>query len=211
MNTKTISLIGIFFFLYLFFVYDTDFHGPDEPIYCAYTASIVEDGDLNAVNHLNQKYPYYLPDGKVGVSKTYNLPDYHNHGGVIFWVPFYLYAKFAYFFISKFRLNYGIDDFINCSMSFSTILFGFLAVLLTFLFCKIFFSWLAALWSTLIMFLGTPFFYFLLSEVGNAQILAMLLSILSIWFCSYVIGRKKSHWFLYGLFLSMCVIVKIIV
>jgi len=54
----------ILFFLYLFFVYDTGFHGPDEPIYLAYTASIVEDGDLNAINN-------FYRDGKF-VSKTYN-------------------------------------------------------------------------------------------------------------------------------------------
>ena len=93
--------IAIFFFLYLFFVYDANFRGPDNPIYYAYTASVVEDGDLNAVNHLDQNYPYFLPSGKIGVSSTYNLPDFHNNGGVVLWAPFYLYAKFMYFLNRK--------------------------------------------------------------------------------------------------------------
>ena len=61
-------------FLSLFLVFDTKFHGPDQPIYYAYTASLVEDGDLNVVNQLNPKQDkYYFPFGRLGVSKTYNF------------------------------------------------------------------------------------------------------------------------------------------
>ena len=93
MNRKLIFIVTFLSFLVFFSIYNVKFVGPDHPIYLAYTASIVEDGDLNAVNHLNEYYPYYLPGGKIGVSNTYNLPDQHNHGGVILWLPFYLYAK----------------------------------------------------------------------------------------------------------------------
>jgi len=203
----------LLFILYLFVVYDTNFHGPDEPIYFAYTASVVEDGDLNAINHLDDHYPYYFPSGKVGISKTYNLPDFHNHGGVLLWVPFYAYAKFIYFVATKFHLTGlttgGLDRLTKCAMSFSTIVFGFFTVLFTYKLCRFFFSSKVVFWSIIAIFLGTPFFYFTLHEVGNAQMVACLFSILSIWFCSYAIRMKKLHWFLYGLFFSICIVVKL--
>jgi len=206
--------IFLLFFLYLFVVYNTNFVGPDQPIYFAYTASVVEDGDLNIVNHLDPKdHPYYFPSGILSVSKTYNLPDFHNHGGVLLWIPFYVYAKFIYFVAIKFNLTGltigGLDKFVNCAMSFSTIVFGFFAIFFTYKLCRVFFSNNTAVWSTVMIFLGTPFFYFTLHEVGNAQMVACLFSILSIWFCSYAIRMKKLHWFLYGLFFSICMIVKV--
>ena len=131
-KTIILSIIGVVF-LYLFLIFDTRFHGPDEPIYFAYTASIVEDGDLNAVNHLDPSYPYFLPDGKIGVSQTYNLPDFHNHGGVIFWAPFYIYGKLAYFIIQKLNLldpsEISLDSCIKCALCFSSIIFGFLTIM----------------------------------------------------------------------------------
>ncbi len=195
----------ILFFLYLFLVYDTGFHGPDEPIYLAYTASIVEDGDLNAINN-------FYRDGKF-VSKTYNLPDPRNYGGVLLWWPFYAYAKVIYFIAVQFNLtNSAIEGFsrlANCAMSFSTIVFGFFCLMLSYRLCRIFFSSRIALWSTLIIFLGIPFFYYMLYETGNANILACLFCTLLIWFCGCMVNMKKSHWFLFGLFFSICIVIKI--
>ncbi len=214
MKRKYIAyFIFVTFFLYLFVVYDVNFHGPDEPIYFAYTASVVEDGDLNVANQIDFKhYPHYLASGKFGVSKTYNLADFHNHGGVILWAPFYVYAKSIYYIAAKLNLKglsfNGLDKVTKCAMSFSTIVFGFLALILTYKLCRVFFSNKTAIWSTLAIFLGTPFFYFILYEVGNANMVSCLFSILSIWFCSYAIAMKRSGWFLYGLFFSICVMIK---
>ena len=207
MKIKIITCCSFLFFLYLFVVSSADFHGPDEPIYFAYTASIVEDGDLNVINQ------NYLQSGQSTISKTYNFPDFHNHGGVILWAPFYSYAKAVDFLAAKFNLRSlvicGLDKLINCAMSFSTIIFGFFTFLLSYLLCRVFFSKKIALWSTLAIFFGTPFFYYMLFEPGNANIVASLLSIISIWFCAYVIGMKKSHWFLYGVFFSICIVIKL--
>ena len=49
----SLGILALLFFIYLFLVYNISFSGPDKPIYFAYTASIVDDGDLNAVNHLS--------------------------------------------------------------------------------------------------------------------------------------------------------------
>ncbi|GEM_PF-2881932 len=65
------------FFVFLLFICDTGFPGPDEPIYFASPANAVEDGDLNIVNQL------YAPGTSFLVSKTLNFPDFHNHGATI--------------------------------------------------------------------------------------------------------------------------------
>lgn len=199
--------------LYFFAVFDTRFSGPDEPLYFAYTASVAQDGDLNIVNQIDyQKYPFYFPSGELLVSSTFNFPDYHNHGGVVLWLPFYMYGEWVYSLAEKLSLlkpYLVLDEFIKCVISFSTVMFGLLTIMLTFLFCRRFFPSKDIILSTAVMFLGTPFFYFLLCETGNAQMIAALFSMLSIWFCSYAVKMRRPHWLLYGLFFSMCVIIKI--
>ncbi|MBU0468345.1 MAG: glycosyltransferase family 39 protein [Candidatus Omnitrophica bacterium] len=209
--------ISIFFFFFIlliafFLIFKTDFNGPDQPIYYAYTESIVEDGDLNVINNINFNHEYYFPEDIKSVTKTYNFPDFHGHGGVILWIPFYAYGKF----LSLLPIQEGFSNnlvirqkqFIQCLMSFSTILFGFLVLVLTYLLCRVYFSSAIALFSTLIVCFGTPYFYFMLIEVGNAQILASLFSVISIWAVSFMIGKSKKNWFVYGLFFGMCLVVK---
>ncbi|MBP7089139.1 MAG: glycosyltransferase family 39 protein [Candidatus Omnitrophica bacterium] len=212
---KNIALLFILaLFLYAFVVFDTNFHGPDEPLYYAYTESLVLDGDLNIVDQLSfEEHPYYFPEGKILISKTYNSPDYHNHGGVIFWAPFYIYGKVIKETAAKFNfpglLPISGTDSSKLAMSFSTVLFSILTVLLSFLFCKNFFSNGVSISASLIIIFGTPFFYFSLFQVANAQILAALFSILSIWFFIYIINKDEKFWFLYGLFFSFCLIIKV--
>lgn len=196
------TFIYIFIFIcfaYFFLIFELSFHGPDEPVYFAYTESLIADKDLNIVNQIDYKqHPYYLPSGKFGISKTYNLPDFHNHGGVVLWAPFYGYAK-AVSSITTVR---------DAAMSFSTLTFGFFTIIFTYFLCRIFFAPSVSLWSTLVLFLGTPFFYFMLHETGNANIIACLFSVISVWFLSFAISMKKSHLFLFGLLFSFSTVVK---
>ncbi|MDD5356460.1 MAG: glycosyltransferase family 39 protein, partial [Candidatus Omnitrophica bacterium] len=206
-------ILSLLFFTYLFIVYDVNFNGPDYPIYLAYTASLVDDGDLNAAKHSDSSYYYSLfLNNQIAVSKTYNLPDYHNHGGVVLWAPFYAYAKLIGIIADKLSIKKLTLERLNrltrCMMSFSTVVFAFFTVLLTYALCRIFFSVNIALWSIIAVFFGTPFIYYTIQETANATIIACLLSILSIWFCIYALGMKKSHWFLYGIFFSNCSVAK---
>jgi len=213
LQTKHMFFVAIIFFLYLFLVYRTDFHGPDKPIYFAYTASVVEDGDLNAINHLDKNYPYYLPEGKIGVSKTYNLPDFHNHGGVVLWVPFYLYAKFIYFVDKKSNLlklkDYGKERITKAVLSYSTIVFSFFTIFFTYFLGRILYSPGITICSILTIFLGTPFFYYSLFEPGNANITAALFAVLLISIGLYAANMRKSFWFFYGLLFGIASVVKV--
>lgn len=200
------GVVFFIIFLWFFAIYDIDFRGPDEPIYFAYTASLAEDGDLNAVNH------YVFPD-RIEISSSYNFPDFHNHGGVVIWAPFYLYAKVAYRLLqvvsSFLPLRYSLGQVITCNLSFSTLIIGFLTILFTYFFSKKFFSARLSFFTTLAVVLGTPFFYYLLFEPANANIPAAFFSVLSLWFCSQAGKFKRSGWFCYGVFFSICITVKV--
>lgn len=201
------SLLMVFF---LFF--EIDFKGPDFPIYYSYTQSIIEDGDLNPVNNIKYVSDYYFPNGIKRVSQTYNLPDFHNHGGILLWIPFYHYGKMFEPLFNKLSLPLKTathpDSFMECSLSFSTIVFGFLILVLSYLLCRNFFSDSTALISTLCICFGTPFFYYLLFEPGNGQMVVTLFSTYSLWAIAYLIHNKKFHWLIYGLFWGICFIVK---
>ncbi|MCF7916180.1 MAG: hypothetical protein K9L61_00190 [Candidatus Omnitrophica bacterium] len=215
MKVKIIICFCFFLLLiYFFAVFKTNFSGPDQPIYYAYTESVVEDSDLNVVNNMHFNHDDdYRPPESMRVSKTYNYPDFHNHGGVLLWVPFYVYGKFMYF-LSE-RLNwieepvFDFKDFTKCALSFSNVIFGFLVLILTYWFCSFFFSAKLSFFSTLAICFGTPFFYYLLFETGNAQITATFFSIISILAINYIIKMGKWHWFIYGLFFGICIVVKV--
>ena len=207
MKKKHIQFIFIsIIFLYFFSVFDINFHGADEPFYIAYTASIVEDGDLNIVNH------YQSMLNSVKVTQTYNVPTNHSHGGVILWAPFYMYARFIYSVSARLGIpeiaQKGFESVSRCAMSFSTLVFGILTLFFTYYLGSKYFSKKVVLFALLIMFFGTPFFYYMLFEVGHANIIASLFAVLSIFFFSYALGFTSKDWFLYGMFFSVCVAVK---
>jgi tetratricopeptide (TPR) repeat protein len=192
-------------FLYLFLIYDVNFHGPDEPVYYGYTKSIVEDGDLNLANQV------YYNFGKF-VSSTYNSPDFHNYGGVIVWLPFYLYAKLIYLVTGNFYSGgleaFNPDQLAKCAMSFGTVLSGLIIIILSFMLCRRFYPRSKPAFPVIAILLGTPFFYYMLFEAGNANMIGSLFSVLSIWFCLRVIDGKRLDWFLYGLLFSVAVSVR---
>lgn len=199
-------IIALALLFYFFLVFDVNFSGPDEPVYFAYTQSLVEDGDLNIANQFYNDYGQY-------VSPTYNLPDFHNHAGVVLWSPFYIYGKSAYFFAQKLNigaiLNVGLENAVKCAMSFSTVIFAFLTLLFTFLLCRKFIPDKLALWATLFLFFSTPFSYFALFETGQGQIAAAMLSAIAMFtLYAYAASLQKMHWFLLGILLSVCLAVR---
>ena len=211
-DKKVLFILFGIFFVFNLLVLNPKFEGPDQPIYYAYTASVVEDGDLNAVNHIDEHYPYFLPSGKIGVSVTYNLPDFHNHGGVLLWIPFFIYGKLMYFLKTILFPVWNIgsrEEFTNGSLTLSTGIFFILLCWIIYSTARIRFTSGIILLSLFVIFWGTPFFYYTLIEPGNANIIATLFSSSLILFAFGNQDFKKYHWFLYGVFFSICVIVKV--
>lgn len=201
--------------IYFFVVFETNFKGPDATSYYAYTESIVEDKDLNLVNNI-EAYPdcWYAPWQKLGVSSNFNLVNFHNHGGILVWKLFYNYGKLNHFLVNQISLqrlsSYSLERFIKLAMSFSTVILGFFVLILSYLLSRVFFSNRLSFFSILAIFFGTPFFYYLLFENGNAQIMATFFSIVMIWALFYTIQvAKRWHWFVCGLFFGICLTIKV--
>lgn len=208
--------VVFFFLVFLFFLVlfsRSDFIGPDEPIYYAYTESIVEDFDLNVVNNIARPQGYFFPNNEMWLSKTFNLPDFHNHGSVILWGPAYLYGKTVYAFLKK---NGFIDsavtskEFLNCALSMVTVLVTFLTLFFSYVLGRLFFQDNTVFVAILTIFFGTPVFFFSLFHVGNANSVAMLFSAIFI-FCSIIIVKTKNRmkFFLLGVLFSICVFIKV--
>ncbi|MCX5713931.1 MAG: hypothetical protein NT033_03790, partial [Candidatus Omnitrophica bacterium] len=143
------------FIIYAFCVFDTHFQGraPEDKIYFSYTASVAEDADLNISNQLFKK------GDSFEVSRTLNYPEFRNHGGIIFWLPFYSYGKLLFLLNNH---GYHKEEVVKAAMAMSTVILGSLAVLLTFLLARSFFSLSLSFVSVIFIIFGTPFCYYML-------------------------------------------------
>ncbi len=210
-NIIYFSLLAVF--LVGFLSFETEFRGPDMPIYYAYTRSIVEDRDLNPVNYIEKVYPYIFHDGTYGVSPTFNLPTQHNHGGTVLWAPFYVYASTLKFLDTKLRIDffssYTTEELTKCVLSFSSLIFGIISLILSFIIVRSFFSDFVAFFASIAVFFGTPVFLFAFKETGNANIIALLFMVLSIWYFRHVTAAEKEHWFMFGIFFGIAMVVKV--
>ncbi|MCK5494237.1 MAG: glycosyltransferase family 39 protein, partial [Candidatus Omnitrophica bacterium] len=129
------------------------------------------------------------------------------------WAPFYIYAKVIYFFADKLNLsNLGYFEFekvAKCLMSFSTVVFTILTLIFTYFIVRKFFSYKITILSILVVFFGTPIFYYSLFNVANANIVATLLSVILILFYLQIMDKGKIPWLVCGLFFSICIAVKV--
>ena len=91
-------IIAVCLFIYFFLVFDINFFGPDEPVYFAYTESLVKDGDLNLVNQVYNDYGRFI-------TATGNMPDFHDHAGVSLWAPFFIYGRVIHFLSEKLKIG----------------------------------------------------------------------------------------------------------
>jgi hypothetical protein len=201
----------------MFLFFQITFRGPDYPIYPAFLDSIVVDGDMNVINNVTAIDPTQ-PCGETfrgqQVTKTHNYSDFHNTGSTVLWMPFYLYGQglaiLHNLLFSGSQAPEQADQILLCSLSYSNLIMGFLTCLMIFIITANFFPPRLAFWSTILIFWGTPAFFYTLIENGNANIPAMFMSVLLL--LATPTGLADKNWrpaFLLGLLLAMCVAVKI--
>jgi hypothetical protein len=175
------------------------------PIYFAYAASVVEDGDLNALNNVDCDYNGISQQKPAVVFDTFNLPSYHSHGGVVLWAPLYLFGKG----LEHLYYPHPVIPFTKCILSFGTTAFSFLTLYFSYLLTASFYSRKLALYSTLGIFFGTPLFYYTLFETANADIPISLISVLHLWIGLRAIHARDAHtWLAYGLLTGIGVTIK---
>ncbi len=147
-----LPIICAVFFLYSFLIFRTDYDGPDAPLYFAYTQSIVEDFDLNLADELffNGSFWYGRP---FTISRTGHYTDYHNHGGITLWAPFYLYGKAA----GSFSGTAPSESIVYASMGLGTIVFALVCMALVWGFARRFFGAFTVFVAMVCIYFGTPF------------------------------------------------------
>lgn len=198
-------------------LFQVTFRGPDYPIYPAYLDSIVVDGDMNLIDNVTTIDPTQ-PCSEVfrgqQVTKTYNFADFHNNGSMILWMPSYIYGQglaiLNNLMLSGCQTSDQANQILLCSLSYCNMAMGFLACLMIFIITSGFFPPNSAFWSTILIFWGTPAFFYSLVENGNANIPAMFMSVILL--LATPTGLTRKDWrpaFLLGLLFAVCVAVKI--
>lgn len=203
------------FLAILFLLFRVGFRGPDFPIYSAYVNSLFADGDLNLINNV----PEAAGDGpcqeiyqNAEVTSTYNYPDFHNHGSVILWAPFYTYGKIAAAIHDRFspdnpELSAEIEV---CALSFSTVTLSFFSCILLYLLAASFFPPRPAILATVLIFWGTPLFHYTLLETGNANLPSLFMSLVLLLAIPIALtGRRHLHALMLGLLFAICVTIKL--
>jgi hypothetical protein len=190
----------------LFAMLRPTFTGPDGGWYTAYTESLVDWGDLNIVRQASRFYR----DDELLVSRTYNLPDFHNHGGVIAWAPAVLYARaigsaWGWLFAVP-----GAWVWFHAGQSLVTFLSAGLTAVLSFALCRRIFGGEArAAVAVLLVFLGTPCVYYATLAPGNANLLAGALAALFWLFADRCREFGARDWLAFGAFVALCMAVKV--
>jgi len=97
----------------------------------------------------------------------------------------------------------------KCAMSFSTVLLGLGALLLSYKLARKYYSASVCLYASAALFLGTPLFYYMLIECGNANILAAFFMSLSLSIMLSMNPASPLQWFTFGVLYSFCLIIKV--
>jgi hypothetical protein len=182
------------------------FTGPDGGWYIAYTESLLGWGDLNMVRQAFR----FRPEGELLVSRTYNLPDFHNHGGVIVWAPAVVYARaigsgWGWLFPVP-----GAWVWFHAGQSLVTFLAAVLIAVLSFALCRrVFRNEGRSVAAVLLVFFGTPCFYYATLAPGNANMLAGALAALFWLFADRCREFGVRDWLAFGAFVAVCMAVKV--
>jgi hypothetical protein len=201
------QLVAYAFAATVFLLLRPTFWGPDGGWYASYTQSLLDHGDLNLVRQADS---FLYPEGELLVSRTYNLPDFHNHGGVIVWAPFALYARLSRFLFSFLLVPPDAGTWFHASLSLTTYLSALLTGLLSFVLCRsVFGGQSRSIAAVLLVFFGTPCFFYATLAPGNANLLASAFSALILLFAYRCREFDSRDWLLFGAFFSVCLAIKV--
>lgn len=196
MYVKLSIFIFVIFGFVLTNIFDPEVTKIDHGVYSEYTQSIVQDGDLNIVNQATKNRQWL-------VTKTYNHPDFHDHGIIVFWAPFYWVAHI----LSKISPvdNFFMRQFYDGLQVLLNYLFGILVILLSYRICK-----KNVLNKKILLgfIFSTPFFWYWIMHPSQADITSAICPVL---FFYFVNDRREKRFFLVELWSLFCLftIVKI--
>lgn len=199
----TLFLFFVLSFLTLFSIrYDPEVMKIDKGYYQDYTQSIIEDGDFNITNQVDPKFNWI-------VTKTYNHPDFHDHGISVLWSPFFLYGKALQ--LLGFNLDVLESKKFNTAQIIAGYFFGFLTILLTLKLLMMFWPRFSGGKEVIAgLALSTPFFWHLIFHPANSDITVTIYPVISLFLFFYLMKDPEPKlWGAYGLWMGYSVIGKI--
>jgi hypothetical protein len=183
--------------------------------YFTYLHSLYLDRDLDFTNEykaldaVKNRVLSYSDPGKKEMKKTVTgyRPNAFSIGPSLLWLPFYAVTDFFYHHAHPERTGYE-KEYVSV-LFFSLLLYGFLGVLLLYHSLLRFFCPLAsflACWSVLFL---SPLYAYMKSLPFFSHIYSFFcLSVFIFFFTKFKDSGKARHWFLYGLLIGFCTLMR---
>jgi|GEM_PF-2083420 len=164
----------------------TFFSEIDSMGYYAYMPSVLIDHDLDFDNQLGRV------NWKWTRSETGRIINVWSVGPAVMWAPFFILGHIFSVLLNlvgfKVPLN-GYSLFYELPCYFATVFYGFLAVLLTYRFCREFFEEKSSLIATLVTLFATPLVFYVEFEPSMSHVMAYLTATA----CIYVYHRNLQE------------------
>lgn len=180
--------------------------------YFAYTHSLIIDGDVNFSNeaeHYQSESSRFSGVARGAaltplITDIGKLGNQYLVGNGLLWSPFFLTAHA----LTGFQGD-GYGTIYEFSVFVASLVYGFLALLLLYKFCRIWFSHRTSLISVVLMWYGTGIFWYHTVNPSMAHINSLLLTTLFVYFWYKTLNKRTiTQWFILGLLLGFVYLVR---
>ncbi len=188
--------------------------------YYSYLRSAAIDKDLNFTNEwrfYNESYSKFssVPRGanylEEKTPKGY-IENIYLIGSSMMWAPFFLTAHAATIALHALGANIeanGYTALYELSIGLASIIYGFLAILLIYRFCRKWFGKKTSLLAAAGIWYGTAFFWYHAVEPSMAHMNSALLGALFVYFWHSTLGKRtKLQWLALGTLLGLIYLVR---
>lgn len=205
----SLTIIMVTLFLIMIPIPRVDRHliGCDGPYYYSYMRSFILDGDFNIDNDIN------LYNSRMPVGDPSRRPTdiyYFSIGPGLLWSPFFVVGHLLNLAVNGLEIPIKTDGYSYIEEAFvciSSILYSLLGLVLIFKLLKQYCSKGIAFFSSLVLYFGTPAFYYALFEPSMSHSLELFTTSLLLYL---LIGAKgeKRNWFAIGITMGLVTIVR---
>ncbi len=188
--------------------------------YYSYIRSAVIDKDLDFMNEWkyydNQHSKFSNVSRGIAIAGTRTSKGYIENvyliGSSIMWAPFFLTAHAATTALHALGANIEANGYTlpyEMSIGLASMIYGFLAIILMYKFCRKWFGRRTSLLAALGVWYGTAFFWYQAVEPSMAHMNSAFLGALFVYFWHNTLGKRtKLQWLLLGALLGLIFLVR---
>lgn len=192
----------------------------DGTSYYSYARSLIIDRDLNFTNEwsfYNTSYSRFSSEPRGINAPTTSTPKGYPEniyliGNSVMWLPFFLAAHAAAMILSFLGLPVNADGYswpYEIAIGIASLIYGFLAMLLIYRFCRKWFDNGTSLLATISIWYGTAAFWYNAIEPSLAHVNSIFLNALFVYFWHNTLGKRtKLQWALLGIILGFVFLVR---